>query len=368
MEKNSIIQSRYKPYISGLKGFACLMVMVGHYIGLYKYAEDFPIKTTILDFFDKFLDSKLSFVLDESYWVILFFVVSGYLAASSKIPTIKSFLSKSFMRFLRLGLPVLFAFAIIFVIYKTIGFHTKATIEIFENPFIQSSLIGEYSFFDVIFSPAKVLLAGECLLNDPYWCLREMFLTSILIYFLLWLKEKIKNDNVFLLFFFVAIIIGLLESKVMYAGLFGMMVALLEKEENKAYLQNKIFVFFLLVLCALMRSIPRSNIACVFFAILIILLPKLPLLNKLFSSKFAEFINKISFGIYSFHWPVLCSIGMLILINMYKRIGLLMACVVVVCVCVVISFFVSIVYYYCIEKHIYSILKKIEKSWKKKNG
>jgi len=187
-----------------------------------------------------------------------------------------------------------------------------------------------------------------------------------LIYFLFWFKQKIKIDNVFLVVFFVVFFIGAVEFEVVYAGLFGMMVALLEKEENKYFFKNKIFVFSLLVLCAMMRTIPRQRISCVFFATLILFLPKLPLLNKLFSSKLAEFVNKISFGIYSFHWPVLCSIGMIILMNTYQKSGLGMSCFVVAGACIIITILMSIVYYYCIEKHIYSVLKKLEKGWKKK--
>ena len=70
-------KNTYKAHISGLKGFACFMVMMGHYIGLYKYAENFPVESVLLDYFEKFLASRIGFVLDETYWVILFFVVIG---------------------------------------------------------------------------------------------------------------------------------------------------------------------------------------------------------------------------------------------------------------------------------------------------
>ncbi len=361
MKENLNGKSNYKPYISGLKGFACLMVMLGHYIGLYRFADVFPADSTLLDYFGKFIDSKIGFISDESYWVLLFFVVSGYLAANSKIPTLKAFLHKSFMRFLRLGVPMFFAMAIIFVIYKAIGFHTAETSVIFENSLIQESLLGEYSFTSVIFSPIKVLLMGQYLMNDPYWCLSQMFYTSIIIYFLLWLKEKAKSDNIFLLVFFSALIIGLVEFYVVYAGLVGMMVALLGKEENKTFLKNKFFALFTLAICAFMYSMPRRQLSCIFFGALIMLLPEIPLFNKIFSSKCAAFINKISFGIYSFHWPVFCSVGMLVLLSLYESVGLLKASAVVILLCVAITFLISIIYYYGIEKHCYRFLKKIDK-------
>lgn len=365
MGNNIIKQGAYKPYISGLKGAACLMVMVGHYIGLYKYAENFPVESIVLNYFDKFLDSKLGFVLDESYWVILFFVVSGYLVANSCIFNLKEVFIKSAIRFLRLGVPVLFAYTIIFVLYKFVGFHTNQTLGLMENSFVQNAFSGTYGIIHVLKSPVDVLILGKTSLNSPYWVLRDMFLASILIYLLLWFKHKIKSDNAFLIVFFCGFLVSLFKFEVVYAVLFGMMVALLEKEENQVFFKNKIFVFTLLVLCAMMRAVPRQRLSCVFFAMLILMLPKLPLLNKLFSSRLADFINKISFGIYSFHWPVLCSIGMLVLIKIYPAIGLLKACVVTAAVCIAITFLISIIYYYCIEKFIYVGLKKIEKGRKK---
>ena len=268
---------------------------------------------------------------------------------------------------MRLGVPVFVSFVIIFVLYKTIGFHTAETDYIFENTLIQQSLNQNYSFWDVVFSPVKVLFMGKFLLNDPYWCLRDMFFTSVIIYFLLWFKERIKKENMFLLAFCGVFIIGLFEFEVIYAGLFGMMVSFLEKETNKSLFKNKFFMLFFLVLCAMMRTMPRQRLSCVFFATLILLLPKLPLLNNMFSSKLAEFISKISFGIYSFHWPVLCSVGMLILMKTCHSFGLLKACIVTAGICIGITVLISILYYYCIEKYIYVGLKKLEKGWKKDN-
>ena len=360
-------KSAYKAYISGLKGFACLMVMIGHYIGLYKYAENFPVESTLLDYFGKFIESKTGFVLDETFWVILFFVVSGYLVANSKILNIKNAISKSFMRYLRLGLPVLFAYLIIFLIYKTIGFHTSETIGIFECSFVQKPYCGTYSFLEVLKSPFDVLFFNTTTLNGPYWVLREMFITSIIIYFLNWLKNKINNQNVFYTVLFVALISSMAISNVVFAGLFGMALCILENTNKTEILSNKIFALMIVVFSAALYFIPRSRISCVFFGALILLIPRLPIVNNVLSSKFMGFIAKISFGIYSFHWPVLCSVGMLVLLNTYKRIGLLSASLTAVAISIILTFIISIIYYFCIEKHIYGFLKKLEKYWRRKN-
>lgn len=105
--------SNYKKYITGLKGFACVMVMVGHFLGVFAYAESMPIDT---HYFLAFRNSKLGFLLNESYWLFLFFIVSGYLLAYSRIDKLHQLFAKMVQRFLRLGLPVLFAYVIIYII------------------------------------------------------------------------------------------------------------------------------------------------------------------------------------------------------------------------------------------------------------
>lgn len=358
-------KSTYKAYISGLKGFACLMVMIGHYIGLYKYAENFPVESILLDYFGKFIDSKIGFVIDETFWVILFFVVSGYLVSNSRVSNIKDAISKSFLRFLRLGLPILFAYLAIILIYKIVGFHTVETKSLFECAFVQNAYANVYSFLDVLKSPFDVLFFNNVSLNSPYWVLREMFITSIIIYFLNWLKNKTNNLSVFYVILFVALISSMVISNVVFAGLFGMVLAILENSEKREILNNKVFVLMLIVFSAVLYFIPRSRISCLFFGTLILLIPKLPIINNILSSKIATFVNKISFGIYSFHWPVFCSIGMLILINTHKSVGLLLSSLIAAIISVLVTFVISIVYCYCVEKYIYRFLKKIEKTWSK---
>ena len=65
-------------YINGMKGIACLFIMISHFLGIYKYAQEFSPKFPILDII---LNSPISFLVNETYWLYLFFVVSGYLVA-----------------------------------------------------------------------------------------------------------------------------------------------------------------------------------------------------------------------------------------------------------------------------------------------
>lgn len=343
------------------------MVMLGHFIGIYKYAESFPVNIKFLQLFDTLLDSKLSFIIDERFWVILFFFVSGYLVSISKIPDIKTLFFKSFSRFLRLGLPVLFACAIIFIIQKTFGFYNAETSVVLECSFIQKPYSKDFSLWQVIKSPVDVLILGKHEFSDPYWVLREMYITSLIIYLFSFLKHKI-NPNLFAFIWGISLFAAMFLSKIIYAGLLGMTINFVQKDNDKKFVENKLFLFFTLAFCVSLLVIPSSRIAPVFFGALVLIVPKLNLLNAVFSSKAAQFINKISFGIYSFHWPVFCSFGMYIVLKTYASTGLVNSVIISSIASVIITVIISILYYYLLEKQVYKGLKAFDTLWKKKTN
>lgn len=49
---------KYYSYITGLKGIACIFIMIGHFLGLYKYSQQFLPSIPLLD---TILNSRVSF-------------------------------------------------------------------------------------------------------------------------------------------------------------------------------------------------------------------------------------------------------------------------------------------------------------------
>ncbi len=268
-------------YINGLKGFACFMVMLGHFIGIYKYSESFPAASKFLNLFDTFLGSKLNFIIDETFWVILFFFVSGYLVSFSKIPDLKTFIFKSFSRFLRLGLPIFFACAIIFVIQKTFGFYNSETLNIFECTFIQNPYLNDFSLWQVIRSPIDVLFLNKTYFCSPYWVLREMFITSLIIYLFSLLKSK-TPPTLFVALWGIALFSSMFISNVVFAGLLGMTLNFVQIDNDKLFVENKLFLFFALAFSLSLFVIPRNRIASIFFGALILTVPKIKLFDAFF--------------------------------------------------------------------------------------
>lgn len=72
-----------KNYIDGMKGMACLLIMFGHYYGIYKYAEN--KEALSLWAFQLFEQKPWNVCVSESFWLSLFFVISGYSLSLTRI-------------------------------------------------------------------------------------------------------------------------------------------------------------------------------------------------------------------------------------------------------------------------------------------
>lgn len=78
------MQSQREGYLDGMKGLACLFILLGHFTGIYKYAEN---PSQIDSWFVRILtEGPVSFFTAESFWLYLFFVISGYLLIMSTPP------------------------------------------------------------------------------------------------------------------------------------------------------------------------------------------------------------------------------------------------------------------------------------------
>ena len=76
-------QSRFL-FIDGLKGIACIMIMVGHFNGVVKYSSGI----TCFPFITWLNGSVFSIIIDEGFWLQLFFVISGFLLSYAKMDKI----------------------------------------------------------------------------------------------------------------------------------------------------------------------------------------------------------------------------------------------------------------------------------------
>ena len=66
-------------------------------------------------------------LFSATFWMYAFLVISGYLLSGSRVNNLRDLAVKIGKRYLRFFVLIFGACAVIFVIYKTIGFHNDAT-------------------------------------------------------------------------------------------------------------------------------------------------------------------------------------------------------------------------------------------------
>jgi peptidoglycan/LPS O-acetylase OafA/YrhL len=348
----------YKYYITGLKGMACLFIMIGHFLGIYKYAESFVPNIPMIDII---ADSYFSFVIDEGWWLFLFFVVSGYLVAKSAVKRKRDIVLKGISRFLRLGFPIIFVYIVIYLIYLICGFHTTDTTSFFQCAWYQSFYTEKgYDITDVLMSPFNVLILGNVALNVPYWVLKMMFLASISIYILKYCYEEVnaiseKYESFIFSALVIITIVSIHFSYIFAACLIGMLISLYEEKEIKT---KPYCAFWVMALFVILYILPSIFIAVVFFGSLIIFIPRVKWLNAFFSSKPMLYLGKISWGIYSLHWPIICSVGALTIIKLNSVVGLKTAYLISFFAIVILTIILAIIFYNSFEKLAMYLTKK----------
>lgn len=267
-------------------------------------------------------------------------------------------MKKCVHRFVRLGLPILFAYAIIWGIYQVIGFHTMETETILVNTWIQSMYGGEFRVVEVFTSPFDVLILNKTGWNSPYWVLRDMFIASLIIYALSYMRKCIKKEIV-LVFITAGLFVGsIVVSDVACACFVGMLLYWFEMD-YKNTIEKKWFPYVIILSTLALYVASRAFISYLFFCALIVFIPRISWVNRLFSSKAMLFLGKISLGIYSFHWPLFCSVGMIVFMKSSEIYGPALAVLVSSVCTTIVTAGISIVYYYVFERGSYKLMKKM---------
>jgi peptidoglycan/LPS O-acetylase OafA/YrhL len=311
------MNSQREEYVDGMKGLACLFVLLGHFTGIYKYAEN---ATAIDSWFTRMLTKgPLSFFTAESFWLYLFFVLSGYLLTMSTPPRkCSEFLKKCIKRVLRLAIPIMGAAVFTFAIQCTIGFYNFKIQDTVSNTWLTHLYGTQLTLRDIIEEPFRVLLLGSSKFNSPFWCLRDMLLASVIIYAVGWLcqTEKLKGFTLGALILLGAIV----NRGVIVACLVGAMTGFLRQKIITLKAPNAVAVCGVLS-PAVAFFTGNLYVIDVAFAFCLLSVPLVPQVKFFFEADFVKKIGNVSFGIYALHWPVINSIGLGILYGLDKTLN-----------------------------------------------
>lgn len=358
-----------KEYISGLKGLTCIFIVLGHYSGIYKYAQDV---TVIENSFLRVITSfPISIISSESYWLYLFFTISGYLLGLSTMKTVvrlKDVLIKGTIRFLRFALPILGAAVMIGIIQEVIGFWNQEISGVVENQWLMASYQEKISVLDVLKEPIRVLFLGKSKVNSPFWCLKGMFISSIIIYIVTWIKDLLGKKlrySASLIGVMAVVIFLIIGRYAILAHILGMVLAWNEKQLKELFGKFKAIY----VVCCLTPLIAfgvggHSAVLGIAFSLLILAVGNITLCRKILESKVIKFLGSVSWGIYAFHWPIYCSVGMLILLKLYGVLQNSILQIVIIGVCFLVTLVLAVISRETIEKITDIFCKKINRKFK----
>ena len=366
-EKNVKKERLY--YIDGYKGMLCFLIMVGHFWNIYRHGGESPLNHTLLDLVNNAALSDI--LLLATFWLYAFLVISGYLLSNTTIKSVSEILLKLLNRFLRFFLPILGACCFIYIIQQCIGFYADETKEFFTYGWFQKYYAIILTWQAIFRETGKAMFSGSCAFNAPFWVIRDMFVSSLMIYICKF-ADSIYKKRVDLLpaFFMLSAII--VDNQVLVACLAGFMIGhykeainvLTEKIENFVIIAVAVFWCFLwlhskYVLPDIFDKFLAYTLIHCFF---LILLNRINILQRIFSLKPFLLAGKISFGVYAFHWPVICSFGSLVLIKgMESELNGLLIYVASFLVSVVFTVVISILYYFTVENFSNKIISWIKK-------
>lgn len=322
-----------------------MLVAFGHFIGTVKYASEISVNTGWIDFLNRF---RLGFLINESFYLYLFFVVSGFLIAHSKVKDIKDLAVRFVSRFLRLALPILGACILILLFSKIVPFYSDDTVSIFENSWLQSAYSERLTVWDAFLSPIHVLIFGKVAFNSPYWVLSSMMFGSLVIYLLSYIKSKLSSDILRLIVDLAFVAAAFFLDKIIFACLIGSLIFCYE-EKIYSLLKSKLLLCLLGIPAFAVCLLHMVYGAILFFGWMIIAIPRLTYVKRVLEIMPLRFLGNISFGIYSFHWPIFCSVGCLVMMKLWSGGGDGFAVLIAILVTIALTLAISVAYNYLVE-------------------
>ena len=311
-----------KYHIDGMKGLLCFLVMLGHFWNIYKACQERSGFTSYgLDLIrGTFLENPL---LVASFWLYAFLVISGYLLSATRVRSIPELLKKTAKRFLRFFLPVFGACVFIYLLQETVGFHTHETKAYFTNNWFQKYYQADLGWTAIFTESIRAMTAAACSFNAPFWVIRDMFVSSVVIYVCNYVDHGRvqKNEVLPLVFFGCAVAV---DRPVIIACLAGYMLGYYGEWVEKLTRRRLLFgLGAVAAFCAaklMMRwkvfpdVLDSIFLYILVWCVLVVYVNQSARLAAFFSAKPFLWMGKISFGVYSFHWPVICSVGSFVLI------------------------------------------------------
>lgn len=391
----------YIGWIDGLKGIACLLIFVYHFILAYfpmtYYGDVVPWHYA---WETKLYSNPMMFLVNGNFWVCIFCLVSGFLV--SYIVFVKGLESVSKMivkRYLRLSLPVFFISFLVYLMMQADVFTNVAATQITQSPWYGLFYTDKVTLKDVFETSFFCdWFLGSTIFSNAFWMLRDLFIGWFLSFILSLIalgdkavngkkdsdtnsKKEQFNYRIMLVYILVALVYFRLDS-LQLCFVIGTMVAYIFATVGEVKLPFWVTVPLMLIGLYLagypseyepvgiyenveiglngIRDYQVFHILAAFFVFLSVLYGKYG--KKILGNKVLCYFGKLSFGIYLLHIPVLFSVTGAIFINMYHATEkYLLSAGVSFVISLVVLLLAAMVYHHVIEKYIEKFIQAILK-------
>lgn len=363
-------------WITGLKGIAALTVFIHHFF-LYFYPAFCNGETNSLRTSNsielKIIKTPLNiFGWGGNFAVCLFFMISGFLIAYSYfvLNKRKQKIDSIFKRYFNLMFPILFSSVIIFFVLKSQIFRTENLLTLYKSIGLKSYYSNfNLNLIDVIKQSVYIIFnTSSAEINPPLWTMKAELSYSILSMMILYIFGKDKKRifvYIFLLLFninnyFSCFVLGIILSDIYYNKneIFN---KLNKKDIKLAILITGLYLASYTYLASYSKlysilSFDLKNIDpnLLYHTIGSFLIMTFILLSdfskRILSNKYIVKIGNLSLNIYLFHWLIINTMSMFIVLKLFKYTKYFVA--------VIISFIISTIVLYIISKYFDKYFKR----------
>ena len=333
-------------WITGLKGVSALVIFIHHFaLFFYPALIDGTLQSirTSNNLELKIARSPFNiFGFGAAMGVCMFFTISGFLIAYNYYKRNRNYdISSTLKRYLKLMIPVLVSSVIIFLIVKSRIFRTEGLIKMYSKIGLNNNYASyNENIFNVIWSSLITLFRTSSFpINPPMWTMKLELIYSVvsmLIINMIGKSNKRYLIYIFIIFitlnsYFLCFILGIalcdiwlnnkakLESLnkwdikliILFIGLFLI---------SSTYLNQDTFIYE--VIKNMFNNIDYIvTFHSIGVALLILYFLLSDKIKNIFSKKIFVFFGKQSLGIYLFHWVIINTVSMYIVlvINKYLK-------------------------------------------------
>ncbi len=323
-------------YLDGLRGIACLMVFLNHFMWFYYPASLSGKVAQVHSSWDLFwIRTPFNFFFNGSFAIAVFFILSGYvLSAPLFHKDLKSeFWTSVAKRIPRLGIPITASVLMAFLLIHAHCYYSNEASAITHSPWSAAALLTiPHHLQDLITVPILTLFTPFYpYYNAPLWTMPIEFYGSMLT-FLLLACFRLKEWR-WLLYCFC--IVGFYKT---YLPLFTLGVCLNDLQKHHPRVLPQLFSritrpLFLVIVFILgaypFHQVPHDFYHLIHYSLfdystwhmiaaflLLGCLVESPRLQTFFSHRFILFFGHISFSLYLFHYIVLLSLGSFVFISL----------------------------------------------------